>query len=137
VAGSSNPKFFRGKGGDADADEFAFHADQRGLFKAMHATAMVWGHQLRLWGASKGRAWVWGHRVGWGSTQKGEGSFFNRMCAAALRQENPEASSQKPVGNATGIEHFRVSILDAVEQGIVDRIKGISAPDPVARREWL
>jgi hypothetical protein len=25
VAGSSNPKFFRGKGGDADGDEFAFH----------------------------------------------------------------------------------------------------------------
>jgi len=27
VAGSSNPKFFRSKGGDADADEFAFHRE--------------------------------------------------------------------------------------------------------------
>jgi phage FluMu gp28-like protein len=120
VAGSSNPKFFRGKGGDADADEFAFHADPRGLFKAMHATAMVWGNQLRLW-----------------STHNGEGSFFNRMCQAAGRQENPESSSQNPVGNAGRIRHFRVSILDAVEQGLVERIKKLSAPDPVARREWL
>src|SRR6478752_2077232 len=31
VAGSSNPKFFRSKGGDADADEFAFHAQPREL----------------------------------------------------------------------------------------------------------
>src|SRR5687768_3767797 len=62
VAGSSNPKFFRGKGGDADADEFAFHPDQRALFKAMHATAMVWGHRLRLW-----------------STHNGEGSYFNQV----------------------------------------------------------
>src|SRR5687768_7951690 len=35
VAGSSNPKFFRSKGGDADADEFAFHAQPRELYKAM------------------------------------------------------------------------------------------------------
>lgn len=31
----------------------------------------------------------------------------------------------------------RVTILDAVEQGLVERIKGLSAPDPVARRDWL
>jgi phage FluMu gp28-like protein len=130
VAGSSNPKFFRGKGGDADADEFAFHADPRGLFKAMHATAMVWGHQLRLW-----------------STHNGEGSYFNRMCAAA-RGENAEcgmrnaewenvASASSIPHSAFGIQHFRVSILDAVEQGLVERIKGLSSPDPVARRDWL
>jgi phage FluMu gp28-like protein len=102
VAGSSNPKFFRSKGGDADADEYAFHADQRGLFKAMHATAMVWGHQLRLW-----------------STHNGEGSFFNQLCKAK-----------------TG-SHFRVTIFDAVHQGLVERIKGLDAPNENVRREWL
>jgi phage FluMu gp28-like protein len=30
-----------------------------------------------------------------------------------------------------------VSILDAVEQGLVERIKKLDAPDPVARRDWL
>jgi phage FluMu gp28-like protein len=104
VAGSSNPKFFRGKGGDADADEFAFHETPRELFKAMHATAMVWGHQLRVW-----------------STHNGEGSFFHRMIKDKQR----------------GVEHFRVTILDAVEQGLVERIKGLDAPDEAARREWL
>jgi phage FluMu gp28-like protein len=128
VAGSSNPKFFRGKGGDADADEFAFHADQRGLFKAMHATAMVWGHQLRLW-----------------STHNGEGSFFNRMISASrddlriancdLRLEDSPSNRQSQLANRKSL--FRVSILDAVEQGLVERIKGLSSPNPTARREWL
>jgi phage FluMu gp28-like protein len=127
VAGSSNPKFFRSKGGDADADEFAFHADARGLFKAMHATAMVWGHQLRLW-----------------STHNGEGSFFNRMCRTEQNAEFGMRNSElKPTTgpgiphSALRIQHFRVTILDAVAQGLVERIKGLSAPDPVARREWL
>jgi phage FluMu gp28-like protein len=132
VAGSSNPKFFRGKGGDADADEFAFHADQRGLFKAMHATAMVWGHQLRLW-----------------STHNGEGSFFNRMCRAAAKEQGREGagalgsndddarSPLLPSPATPRMQAFRVSILDAVEQGLVERIKGLSTPNPTARREWL
>jgi phage FluMu gp28-like protein len=105
VAGSSNPKFFRSKGGDADADEFAFHADGRNLLKAMHATAMVWGHQLRLW-----------------STHNGEASFFNQLVKG---RDN------------SSLSHFRVTIFDAVEQGLVERIKGLDAPDPVARRDWL
>jgi phage FluMu gp28-like protein len=31
----------------------------------------------------------------------------------------------------------RVTILDAVEQGLVERIKRLKAPNPTARREWL
>jgi phage FluMu gp28-like protein len=131
VAGSSNPKFFRSKGGDADADEFAFHADQRGLFKAMHATAMVWGHQLRAW-----------------STHNGEGAFFNRLCQAGSPVDCglPVASAAEPrisdcglgKGNSrAGFPVHRVTILDAVEQGLVERIKGLDAPNLVARREWL
>src|SRR5687767_1440778 len=124
VAGSSNPKFFRSKGGDADADEFAFHADPRGLLKAMHATAMVWGHQLRAW-----------------STHNGEGSYFNRMC-----REAGEASGFGVQGSGGGGETIavpgrmavhRVTIFDAVNQGLVERIKRLDAPDPNARREWL
>lgn len=108
VAGSSNPKFFRGKGGDADADEFAFHETPRELFKAMHATALVWGHELRLW-----------------STHNGEGSFFHRM----IRDDEPGAAGRRA--------QFRVTILDAVAQGLVERIKGLEAPDETARRDWL
>jgi phage FluMu gp28-like protein len=125
VAGSSNPNFFRSKGGDADADEYAFHADPRGLLKAMHATAMVWGHQLRLW-----------------STHNGEGSYFNRLCRAASR--DAESGAGPDAGSAIRRSSFRVphslhrvTIIDAVEQGLVERIRKLPAPDLRARREWL
>jgi len=43
ICGSSNPKFFRSKGGHVGLDEFAFHKSGRELIKAAHASAMVWG----------------------------------------------------------------------------------------------
>jgi phage FluMu gp28-like protein len=107
VAGSSNPTFFRSKGGDADGDEFAFHRAGRELAKAMHATALFWGHQLRLW-----------------STHNTDASVFNRMIQDAR------------AGKLKASVH-RVTILDAVEQGIVEKIKKLKARDDKARREWL
>jgi phage FluMu gp28-like protein len=107
VAGSSNPKFFRGKGGDADGDEFAFHARPRELIKAMQPAALFAGHQLRLW-----------------STHNGEGNYFNQL----LRQAR--------AGEIKASVH-RVTILDAVEQGIVEKVLGLKGPDEKARREWL
>src|SRR3954454_1190338 len=107
VAGSSNPKFFRGKGGDADGDEFAFHAHPRELIKAMQPAALFAGHQLRLW-----------------STDNGEGSYFNQL----LRQAR--------AGELSAAVH-RVTVLDAVEQGIVEKLLGLKGPDERARQEWL
>jgi phage FluMu gp28-like protein len=109
VAGSSNPKFFRGKGGDADGDEFAFHGQPRELFKAMQPTALFAGHQLRLW-----------------STHNGEGSYFNSLLA--------DARSQPPRLKA---RLHRVTILDAVEQGLVEKLFGLKGRDDKARQEWL
>ena len=107
VAGSSNPKFFRGKGGDADGDEFAFHARPRELIKAMQPAALFAGHQLRLW-----------------STHNGEGSYFNQL----LRQAR--------AGELNASVH-RVTVLDAVEQGIVEKLLGLKGRDEKARQEWL
>ena len=107
VAGSSNPKFFRGKGGDADGDEFAFHARPRELIKAMQPAALFAGHRLRLW-----------------STHNGEGSYFNHL----LRQAR--------AGELKAAVH-RVTVLDAVEQGIVEKLLGLRGRDERARREWL
>ncbi len=107
VAGTSNPTFFRSKGGDADGDEFAFHRDGRELVKAMHATALFWGHQLRLW-----------------STHNGPGSYFNSMI------------QQAKAGKLKARLH-KVSILDAVAQGIVEKIKRLKSRDEKARQEWL
>jgi len=114
VAGTSNPKFFRSKGGAAGLDEFAFHRDGRELYKAAHATAMFWGYPLRVW-----------------STHNGPGSYFNSMITQA-RQGKLKASLHK------------VTVIDAVEQGIVERIDmrkkkldDVPAPDARRRQEWL
>jgi phage FluMu gp28-like protein len=144
MAGSSNPKFFRSKGGDADADEFAFHPNPRELFKAMQPTAVVWGHQLRLW-----------------STHNSEGSFFANLVKSAreggdcgLRSSDcrlgeqaestspPSASSQFNPQSAISNPHsraslHRVTLLEAVEQGLAERVRGIDGPNPVVRREFV
>jgi len=151
VAGSSNPKFFRSKGGDCDADEFAFHREPRALYKAMQPAALVWGHQMRLW-----------------STHNGEGSFFNQLVkqsnaplargrepdrvgpvgtqsrALNARVEHhpdlrsgPDSQSPAPSPARTGPVVHRVTLIDAVEQGLVEKIRKLDAPDPVARRDFI
>lgn len=121
VAGSSNPKFFRSKGGAAGLDEFAFHRDGRELFKAAHATAMFWGYPLRIW-----------------STHNGPGSYFNTLIQQA---KVAEPSTGKPRLKAS---LHKVTVIDAVEQGIVERIDmrkrkldHVPAPDAKRRQEWL
>jgi phage FluMu gp28-like protein len=137
VAGSSNPKFFRSKGGDADADEFAFHADPRELYKAMQPAALVWGHQLRVW-----------------STHNGEGSYFARMVKGAreadfglrildfgLEEESdtspPDSNPKSAIQNPKSPSLHSVSLLDAVNQGLVERVRKLDAPDPIARRDFI
>ncbi len=114
VAGSSNPKFFRSKGGAVGFDEFDFHRDQRELFKAGHATAMFWGYPMRIW-----------------SSVNGQGTFMAQMV------------QQIEAGTLKGSLH-RVTVLDAVEQGIVERIQmrkerldHVPAPDAGRRQAWL
>ena len=121
VAGTSNPKFFRGKVGPVGLDEFAFHNDGRALYKAAHATAMFWGHPLRVW-----------------STHNGPGSYFNSLIKDA-REVDPNTG--KPRLRASV---HRVTVLDAVEQGIVERIDmrrlkldDVPVADARRRQEWL
>ena len=114
VAGSSNPKFFRSKGGAVGKDEFDFHRDQRELFKAGHATAMFWGYPMRIW-----------------SSVNGEGTYMASMVEAIKS------------GKLSGSYH-KTTIMDAVDQGIVERIDmrrrkldHVPAPDLKRRQEWL
>jgi len=114
TAGSSNPNFFRSKGGSVRLDELAFHRDGRAMFKAAHASARFWGFPLRAW-----------------SSHHGPGSYFNGLI------------KQVRAGKLKASLH-RVTILDAVEQGIVERVRmrkerlaEIPAVDLGYRREWL
>ncbi|HZN68504.1 MAG TPA: hypothetical protein VFB66_24690, partial [Tepidisphaeraceae bacterium] len=137
VAGSSNPKFFRSKGGDADADEFAFHREGRELYTAMQPASAVWGHQLRVW-----------------STHRGENSFFNQLIReqcrrnAEVRMQNAESKTAESeaappaphsafVIHHSAFSHHRVTLLDAVQQGLVEKIKRLSAPSETARRDFV
>ncbi len=114
VAGSSNPKFFRSKGGAAGLDEYDFHQNQRELFKAAHATAMFWGYPLRIW-----------------SSVNGQGTYMDSMVQMIL-------------AGKLNASYHKVTVLDAVEQGIVERIRmrrdkldHVPEPDESARRDWL
>lgn len=116
VAGSSNPKFFRSKGGEVGLDEIEFHADQAEMFKAAHATALFWGHPLRAW-----------------SSCNGEGSYTDGLIERALATP-PKLKARV----------HQTTIRDAVMQGIVERIRmrkeklnDIPAPDAKLRQEWL
>lgn len=121
VAGSSNPKFFRSKGGDADLDEFAFHREPQELLKAAHATAIFWGHQLRFW-----------------STHNGEGNLFNRLVKDGRRYMAARDAGKLEGFQGVKLVVHRTTILDAVEQGIVEKIRKIKGGrDDLARREWL
>lgn len=115
TAGSSNPKFFRSKGGRVGWDEAAFHQRGREIYKAAHATAMYWGYPMSIW-----------------SSHNGEGSYFNTQIVEPVRKGKLRASLH------------RVTVIDAVEQGIVERIRMrkdgldyVPAPDARLRQEWL
>jgi phage FluMu gp28-like protein len=103
VALSSNPDVFRGKGGDVTLDEFAFHREPAKVLKAANASAKVLGHQLRII-----------------STHNGQGSLFNKLITECRE------------GKRKWSLH-RVTLMDAIEQGFVERVKKLPAPDQAAR----
>lgn len=114
TAGSSNPNFFRSKGGEVKLDELAFHRDGREMFKAALASARFWGYPISAW-----------------SSHNGPGSYFNTL----IKQAD---------GGTLKASHHRVDILQAVEQGIVERVRmrrerltEIPAIDLKYRQEWL
>lgn len=52
---SSNPSQFRSKGGKVVIDEYAFHKDQKGLWKAAFASAKMWGYPIRVLSTHNGQ----------------------------------------------------------------------------------
>lgn len=120
VAMTSNPRRFRSKGGDVGLDEFAFHDDARAMYTAA-SPVTTWGGTLRIF-----------------STPNGEGSEFNKLvqrCRKTLTAlgRDPDRGSQGVAFetlNAKARElhltpmfsYHRVTINDAIEQGIVETI---------------
>lgn len=99
---SSNPDAQAGKRGDRTFDEFALHKDQRQLW-AIGQPGLMWGGTMSII-----------------STHRGSQSFFNELITEAREKGNPKK-----------ISLHRVTIEDAVREGLLDKIKAkVPGDDP-------
>jgi phage FluMu gp28-like protein len=90
---SSNPNALAGKRGDVVIDEFALHHDQRLLYRIAKPIT-TWGGTLSII-----------------STHRGAGTVFNQLIRDITQNGNP-----------MGFSLHTVSIHDAIDQGLVERI---------------
>lgn len=91
---SSAPTAFNSKGGKIIWDEAALHKDQRSMWSGAQPAAVVWGYPIRIL-----------------STHKGKSTLFYRFCKNARSGKN-------------GFSHHRVTIVDAVNDGLYDKVMG-------------
>jgi len=113
TAMSSSPTRFRSKGGDVGLDEFAYHDDPGRMYDAAEPCT-TWGGRLKIL-----------------STHNGEASEFNRFCEMARRAARGETRQ----GDMAWSLH-RVTLPEAVEQGLVERIN-LVAGTHYEREEFL
>ncbi|EEF58066.1 terminase large subunit domain-containing protein [Pedosphaera parvula] len=92
---SSNPNALAGKRGHVILDEFALHGDQRMLYRIAKPVT-TWGGQLEII-----------------STHRGVGTVFNGIIHDIHHRGNP-----------MGWSHHKVTLQEAIEQGVVERING-------------
>jgi phage FluMu gp28-like protein len=110
VSLSSTPEAFAGKGGDVLIDEADLHKDS-GKVIDMAMPCTTWGNQLEILSAL--------------SVDGGPNTPFCRLERDILENGNP-----------MGWSHHRTSILDAVEQGFVEKINEVTGQH-YGRQEWL
>jgi phage FluMu gp28-like protein len=114
---SSNPRRFRSKGGDVVLDEFAWH-DQPGEMLDAAYPVTTWGFKIRIL-----------------STHNGESSVFNRLILQINKVLRGEATFDQ-----LKMLHFRlhrVTILDAVEQGLAEKVYKLDTVTPEAREKFI
>lgn len=97
---SSNPDAQAGKRGTRVLDEFALHPDPRALYSVAYP-GITWGGRLEII-----------------STHRGRENFFNRLVEEARRGGNPK-----------NISLHRVTLQDALEQGLLKKLKAAAGKD--------
>ncbi len=107
---SSNPTAFRSKGGKTNLDEFDWHKDQARMYAAAKP-CVTWGFDLRIL-----------------STYQSNGSLYAQFVRDAKKAI---AEGRKPTFSL-----HTVTIFDAVEQGLLDRIMGRPTTQK-EREDWL
>ena len=99
---SSNPDAQAGKRGTRILDEFALHDDSEFLYNVAYP-GITWGGNLEII-----------------STHRGANNFFNKLINEARHGGNPKK-----------ISLHRVTLVDALEQGFLNRLKAkLPADDP-------
>jgi len=114
---SSNPKRFRSKGGDVVLDEFSFHGDAAKMYDAA-SPCTTWGYSIELL-----------------STHNGENSEFNEFINKISKVHRGEATFDRL--KMLHWHHRRTTIVDAVNQGLAEKVYKLSKPDPAARERFL
>lgn len=94
---SSNPKSIRSFGGDVGVDEIAFHENPVEMLKAAGGRA-AWGHNVRIWSSHNGV----------------ESEFARRI------------EEERVKGERSRWKVRTITILDAVGQGLVEKINAVS-----------
>lgn len=107
---TSSPTGFRSKGGDVCLSEFAHHKNASGMWQAASPTAMR-GGSIRVL-----------------STHWGEGSEFDNLLAQARRHADP-ATHGKPRATDLRASIHRTTIVDAVNDGLVENINRFEGTD--------
>jgi len=114
---SSNPKRFRSKGGDVVLDEFAWHGDAGKMWDAA-SPCTTWGYTIELL-----------------STHNGEMSEFNQFITKINKVLRGETTFDD-----LKMLHFnlrRTTIVDAVNQGLAEKVYRLDHIDPAARERFL
>jgi phage FluMu gp28-like protein len=106
TAMTSNPRRFRSKGGDVCLSEIAFHDDPREMHKAAYPT-ITWGDSYKAL-----------------STHNGEGGILDQWEKMARRH----IAGDPRTGDIPWRLHH-ITILDAVADGLVDKINEIKGTD--------
>lgn len=97
---SSNPDAQAGKRGARVLDEFALHPDSEKLY-AISLPGITWGGNIEII-----------------STHRGKDSFFNKLIEEVRFGDNPK-----------NISYHRATLQDALEQGLLKKIKKSLPPD--------
>lgn len=114
---SSNPKRFRSKGGDVVLDEFAWHEDAG-----------------KMWDAAS-PCTTWGFTIEMLSTHNGRNSVFNWFITQINKVLRGETTFDK-----LHLLHFslrRTTIVDAVNQGLAEKVYKLDHVSPEAREKFL
>ena len=104
---SSNPNALAGKRGHVILDEFALHKDQRLLYRIAKPVT-TWGGQMEII-----------------STHRGVGTVFNEIIRDITEK-----------GNKMGWSHHKVTLQDAVADGLVEKINAKTGSQET-REEYL